>query len=427
MECRQAALVNAALESTWAAQADLPAVDGDLVEAFEEGGKIGSYEIRRLLGEGEFATVFECSREGIEGVVAVKAINKVKVQKHNSLHKSKRNIRRVNTEVLAMRRFTHAGICQLLDVLQSTSFVYLVMEQGERDLFNFLDDFPEGCPELVVKQIARILALGLRHCHNHGIAHRDIKPENILVCGHPTEWGNLPEGGIVKLCDFGLCAVIHAGSLLNDFVGSPGFFAPELMLRRQYDGAAADMWSLGAVMVEMLLGHRYFDDLWCPPYEHLGDCDSFSRGIRDAVARVKLGCAEPPSEPVRKLLDQLLQVEPERRATIEHLCSAKWFELLRVTPEGCTSILRLTFDRDRITSFNGLRPPPALRRFAYRESPSELASISSLDSETNLKKMDGATRSNLPSSISSTDSREDDLSFLSHLLPATTTTNNGRL
>ncbi|EGB03138.1 hypothetical protein AURANDRAFT_7136, partial [Aureococcus anophagefferens] len=115
--------------------------------------------------------------------------------------------------------------------------------------------------ELYVKQIMRILALGLRHCHNAGIAHRDLKPENVLVCGDPEKWatGGATDG-IVKLCDFGLCATITEGAKLTDFVGSPGFFAPELMTRKEYDGAIADMWSLGAVMVEMVLGHNDFDD-----------------------------------------------------------------------------------------------------------------------------------------------------------------------
>lgn len=325
--------------------------------------------------------------EGVEGTFALKAINKAMVQRHQSLHKSKRNIRRVDTEVMAMRRFSHGGICQLYDVMQSHEYVYLVMEMGERDLFSFLDEFPDGCPELIIKQVVRILALGLRHCHNHGIAHRDIKPENILVCGHPCEWGN--SDSVVKLCDFGLCAAIHAGGLLSDFVGSPGFFAPELMIRRQYDGAAADMWSFGAVMVELFLGHRAFDALWCPPYEQLNDVVAFSTGIAAAVHRVKLGTYEPPyeppSEPVRQLFDQLLQIEPERRSSIEQICSARWFELLTVTSDGVTQLLRLTFDIDRSAFDNR---PSAQRRVAYRETPSEVSAIKSRDSDSNLAQMD---------------------------------------
>lgn len=360
-----------ALRAMWAAQTDLPACDPELVENVDElteVGNIGAYDIQRVLGEGEFATVYQCSRQGCAGIFAMKAIDKAKVQRHNSLHKSKRNIRRVNTEVMAMKRFRHGGICQLHDVMQSPTVVYLVMEMGEKDLFTFLDDFPDGCPELVVKQISRILALGLRHCHNRGVAHRDIKPENVLVCGHPADWIKKGEAGIVKLCDFGLCAPIQPGVMLTDFVGSPGFFAPELMIRRMYDGACADMWSFGAVMVEMLLGHKSFDELWCTPYEQLSDVDAFANGVGLAKTRIQFGFLEPPSDPVRTLLDQLLQIEPENRATIEQVCSAKWFELLRVNSDGYSQMLRLTFDR---SSFSGDRPPSA-RRVAYREPPKEL-------------------------------------------------------
>ena len=259
-----------ALASTWAAQGDLPALDVAMVEepcTKAKFGRFGAYEVTKKLGEGEFASVYRARRaEDPEVEYAIKAIDKANVQRHNSILKSKRNIRRVNLEVLAMRRFRHGGICQLYEVMQTPSYVYLVLEMGERDLFSFLDEHPDGCPELYVKQIMRILALGLRHCHNAGIAHRDLKPENVLVCGDPEKWatGGATDG-IVKLCDFGLCATITEGAKLTDFVGSPGFFAPELMTRKDYDGAIADMWSLGAVMVEMVLGHNDFDDLWCPP------------------------------------------------------------------------------------------------------------------------------------------------------------------
>ena len=77
------------------------------------------------------------------------------VQRHSSIIKSKRNIKRVNREVVAMRRFGHAGICQLYDVMHTPSMVYLVMERGDRDLFALIDDYDSGCPENMVKQVAR--------------------------------------------------------------------------------------------------------------------------------------------------------------------------------------------------------------------------------------------------------------------------------
>ena len=234
------------LESTWAQQEALPpsvAADQLLTETC-----VGPYEVLRRLGDGEFSTVVECRKADTPETFALKVIGKAKVQRHSSILKSKRNISRVNREVRAMRAANHAGVCRLYDVMQTPSHIYLVLEKGDRDLYALIDDYPGGCPETVVKSATRILVLALRHCHNAKIAHRDIKPENILVCGDPHTWHQNPDAGIVKLCDFGLCADIpEDGALLQDFVGSPGFFAPELLQRPSYDGARADLFSLGAV------------------------------------------------------------------------------------------------------------------------------------------------------------------------------------
>ena len=187
------------------------------------------------------------------------------VLRPSSVVKSIRNIGRVNREVKAMRAANHAGICRLFDVMQTPSHIYLVLEKGDRDLYALIDDYPGGCPETVVKSATRVLVLALRHCHNMRIAHRDIKPENVLVCGDPQTWHRTPDAGVVKLCDFGLCANIpEDGGLLSDFVGSPGFFAPELLQRPAYDGARADLFSLGAVMVELIFGHDFFGAVWYP-------------------------------------------------------------------------------------------------------------------------------------------------------------------
>ncbi|CAH0377903.1 unnamed protein product [Pelagomonas calceolata] len=335
------------LESTWAQQEALPpsvAADKLLTETC-----VGPYEVLRRLGDGEFSTVVECRKADNPETYALKVIGKAKVQRHSSILKSKRNISRVNREVRAMRAANHAGICRLFDVMQTPSHIYLVLEKGDRDLYALIDDYPGGCPENVVKSATRILVLALRHCHNAKIAHRDIKPENILVCGDPHTWHQNPDAGIVKLCDFGLCADIpEDGALLQDFVGSPGFFAPELLQRPAYDGARADLFSLGAVMVELIFGHDFFGAVWYPAYEDLLKVDRFAAAIADAVARVRCGSNErPPLEPpLQALLNGLLEVVPERRKTVEELCHEEWFELMRGGPDQA-SLLRLTFDHSR--------------------------------------------------------------------------------
>ena len=156
-----------ALASTWAAQGDLPALDVTMVEeprTKAKLGRFGAYEVTKKLGEGEFASVYRARRaEDPEVEYAIKAIDKANVQRHNSILKSKRNIRRVNLEVLAMRRFRHGGICQLYEVMQTPSYVYLVLEMGERDLSLVLEvegefletfeleNFPIDYQELTIK------------------------------------------------------------------------------------------------------------------------------------------------------------------------------------------------------------------------------------------------------------------------------------
>ena len=192
------------------------------------------------------------------------------------------------------------------------------------------------------------------------------------VLGSPATWGKgLPDAGIIKLCDFGLCADISGGHELTDFVGSPGFFAPELFCEASYRGDLADAWSLGSVVLECVLGHRAFDDLWCPPYDDLKDPNAFRDAVDAAVGRVKLGGPNGPLPPkLSSLVSNLLRVDPKIRpprcfnvtrpttnlpvhvhpgATVTDMCSRPEFDLMRPDKDGCMSMLRLTYDHTRMS------------------------------------------------------------------------------
>jgi serine/threonine protein kinase len=213
------------------------------------------------------------------------------------------------------------------------------------------------------------------------------------VLGSPATWGKgLPDAGIIKLCDFGLCADISGGHELTDFVGSPGFFAPELFCEASYRGDLADAWSLGSVVLECVLGHRAFDDLWCPPYDDLKDPNAFRDAVDAAVGRVKLGGPNGPLPPkLSSLVSNLLRVDPKIRpprcfnvtrpttnlpvhvhpgATVTDMCSRPEFDLMRPDKDGCMSMLRLTYDHTRMSrSLFNFHAIDATRRDAIRVSP----------------------------------------------------------
>ena len=369
-------MASSALLSTWTTCAALPPIDPELEEQpiTQKHAKIGAYQLTRKLGVGEFANVYECIKRGEDKATAkkyaFKAIRKARVQRHAQLHKAKRNIKRVDTEVASMKKLSHGAVVRLYDVIQSPTMLYIVLEKGDRDLYSFLDshEYADGCPDDVVKSVMRIAALGLRHCHANGVAHRDLKPENILVVGQPGDWSMIEENddpckrGVVKLCDFGLCADVSSGENLTDFVGSPCFFAPEILLDGSYDGRAADVWSLGCVMLEMLLGHAAFSQVWCPPYDQLKNDDKFRAAIHVAVQEVKAGCTECTPSPLYLLLDKILELQPYRRISIEDVCQMEYFDLMQTSPNGHSKMLRMTYDKMRQSFGPGGSPTKPLQR-----------------------------------------------------------------
>lgn len=264
----------------------------DPSKCVETDEQVGSYFLEDKLGEGQFASVFACSPvtegEGAEaeagasngdsedhaGRWAIKIISKERIGTFNSL-------KRVSNEVSVLKRMNSKYIVKLRDVLQTASRLYIVTERGGADLFEFFDEHPSGVPEDWAKEIMARILHGVAYCHALGICHRDLKPENILL-DFDTRAGQVVS---LKLCDFGLSGVFQAKKSLTDFCGSPGFFAPEMIVHGSYAGDKADVWSIGCIMLELVMGHEQFCDIWMSAYDYntLQDKAKFNDEISVAV------------------------------------------------------------------------------------------------------------------------------------------------
>lgn len=257
---------------------NIPQIDH---EVNESENKVGAWCTGQVLGEGQFATVKAvCSGPGeilanthfSSYDLAMKRINKDRVT-------DIRNMRRVNNEIRLLRELQHTSLARLVDVCHTETYLYIVQEKGGLDLFEHYRANPGPCNEAFVQSVFQQLCSAIAYLYANRVVHRDIKPENILI----------DEIGRVKLVDFGLSTYHSSEMTLEDFCGTPGFFAPEMLVEAKYSSEMLDVWSLGCVLLEMLLGHARFAEVWMPAYayENLHDAKQFDNELGRCIGAVK--------------------------------------------------------------------------------------------------------------------------------------------
>jgi tRNA A-37 threonylcarbamoyl transferase component Bud32 len=240
----------------------IPKID---INCLESTDRVGKFQLLESLGDGQFATVRACreisEEEGISSDYAAKVISKEKVSNFMAL-------RRVGNEIDVLRRLSHPGILRLESVLHTENFLYIVTERGGPDLFDFFEAHPEKFSSTVARKIMMGILNPIAFCHANGVCHRDLKPENVLLQSHTNKETKEIDVRDIKLCDFGLCETVRDGELLDDFCGSPGFFAPEIVTAKKHDGKLTDIWSLGCILLELTLGHECFNTMWMAAYDY---------------------------------------------------------------------------------------------------------------------------------------------------------------
>jgi len=205
--------------------------------------QLGRYEIIEELGRGAMGIVYKARDPLIDRIVAIKT-----VALDLSPGESEAFVQRFYSEAKAAGRLNHSNIVTIHDVGKSGGVAYIAMEflQG-LSLREILDSGVVLPPEKTADIVAQV-ADGLAFAHENGIVHRDIKPANIMVL----------DSGRVKIMDFGI-ARLPAGSRSwsGTIFASPKYMAPERIAGQQVDGRA-DIFSLGAVLYEMLTGFPPF-------------------------------------------------------------------------------------------------------------------------------------------------------------------------
>ncbi|GMJ14318.1 ARABIDOPSIS THALIANA PROTEIN KINASE 2, ARABIDOPSIS THALIANA SERINE/THREONINE PROTEIN KINASE 2 [Hibiscus trionum] len=258
------------------------------------------FEVLKVVGQGAFGKVYQVMRSDTSDIYAMKVMRKDKIMEKNHAEymKSERDI---------LTKVDHPFIVQLRYSFQTKYRLYLVLDfvNGGHLFFQL---YRQG---LFREDLARIytaeIVSAVSHLHANGIMHRDLKPENIL----------LDADGHVMLTDFGLAKEFDENTRSNSMCGTLEYMSPEIVLGKGHD-KAADWWSVGILLYEMLTGK--------PPF-----FGGNRQKIQEKIIKEKIKLPTFLSSEAHSILKGLLQKEATKRlgsgqGGSEEIKRHKWFK-----------------------------------------------------------------------------------------------------
>ena len=280
---------------------------------------VGDLTLIQCLGKGAFGEVFLTSKQGSTQKFATKKIDK----KFTANPRAKKYL---DNEINILKEVDHPNIIKLYEVQETTQYYYLVMELcNGGGLSTCLEDHikktKKPFPEEVVQYLMRQIVSGLNYLHKKNILHRDIKLDNILV-NYDSEEDRKKQNLLkakVKIIDLGFARHLNPSQLAYSILGSPINMDPGILRKlnkmensRNYGyDQKADIWSLGTICYEMLIGKCTFD----------------AENMRELINKVERGNYYLPtniSKEAVSFLNGMLQYDFKKRLSAEQLNNHKF-------------------------------------------------------------------------------------------------------
>ena len=278
--------------------------------------KIENYILEQCLGKGAFGEVYLTSVEGNPNTKYATKLYDRGLIEHSEAKKYLEN------EIKILRLLDHPNIVKIKDVKKSKKHFFVIMEccnGGEitKAIKNYMEKTGSPFPEEIVQHLMRQIISAFKYIHEKNIIHRDVKPDNILLHYENEEDKknlNLMKAQ-VKIIDFGFSCFLGPDGLRYTTLGSPLCMDPLLLkkltsssnkVRQLGYNQSADIWSIGTVCYEMLIGKPAFD----------------AEDMTDLINKVENGSYKIPttmSYEIVSFLNGMLQYSAKQRLTAAQL------------------------------------------------------------------------------------------------------------
>ncbi|KAF0700491.1 Aste57867_8975 [Aphanomyces stellatus] len=285
------------------------------------------YTIEMVLAEALYGQVLLCTDTFTGEQVAIKRMNIAAATAKRTLH----GVAFISEDIAVEKQVHHAlsangghpNVLAMRDNFVQDGHDHFVLDYCTNgELFDMVEASPNQRFDLeFARRMFRQVASGVAFIHARGFAHRDLSLENVLVDGK----------GTCHICDFGLAT--SRGSPSFETVGKAFYMAPEVYLKRGYDAAKADMWSLGIMLFMMLTG--------APLVEVANASDSRFQyfetyGLATLLRAWNL--AQVVHGDVLGLLQQLLALDPTHRPSIDQILAHPFVAEVKQAAKGTSSM-----------------------------------------------------------------------------------------
>lgn len=277
--------------------------------------RIDQYSLNRFLGKGTFGEVYLTQKDGSMNYYATKRMEKKMVD-------DPRYKKYFKNEISILQRLFHENIIRLEDLKATLNHYYIIMEYCNGGSLNqclnrYKELYHRPFTEEIVQYIMKQVVSAVKYIHAQNIIHRDLKLDNILVNFlNQADYDSVNMLKTrVKLIDFGFASSKDENEMYSTAIGSPlnmdplilkKFNAGRVQTNDLYYDEKADIWSLGALCYQMLIGNSPFD----------------AYNMQELVAKIEEGTYKVPtnlSREVVSFLNGMLQYDPKKRLTAENL------------------------------------------------------------------------------------------------------------